>query len=89
LLGDLWQSPIQFQQFAALSQSLFLRAVGQKAEVTDAPVCVRHLSAVVWRQAGAQAGMKPSGGTWNRKRRPSGTPGAGCNEFLSIESHRF
>jgi len=27
LLGDFWQSRIEFQQFTALSQGLFLRAV--------------------------------------------------------------
>jgi len=36
LLGDFWQSRIEFQQFAALSEGLFLRSVGQETEVTDA-----------------------------------------------------
>jgi hypothetical protein len=35
LLGAFWQSPIEFQQFAALSERLFFGAVGQVTEVTD------------------------------------------------------
>ena len=79
MLGDLWHSPIEFQQFAALREHLFFGAVGEKAEVTDAPVCVRH----------APAGMKPSRKTCSKKRRLSGAPGAGRNEFRSVEGHRF
>jgi len=36
LLGDFWQSRIEFQQFAALSEHLFFTAISQKTEVTDA-----------------------------------------------------
>jgi hypothetical protein len=42
LLGDFWQSRIEFQKFAALREHLLLGAVGQKPEVTDAHEAIRQ-----------------------------------------------
>jgi hypothetical protein len=36
LLGDFWQSRIEFQQSAVLREGPFLGSVSQEAEVTDA-----------------------------------------------------
>ena len=35
LVGELWQSGIEFQQLTALGESVLLGSVGEKAEVKD------------------------------------------------------